>query len=128
MRWVSAEAQMITVRKLAQAIERHLSHPPEQAEEEARTVLNYFGFQDTIIDNRIEPEDRKLFYALHDVGLLQSSWETVHLLDGRHWRIFYWRLDEDAIEHFAGAAEERHDEQVYRNLPEEAWAHPPTSA
>ena len=119
---------MITVRKLAQAIERRLGRSADQAEAEARTILNYFGFQDTIIDNRIEPEDRKLFYALHDEGILQSSWETVQLLDGRHWRIFYWRLDEPAVERLATASEGTDDEHVYRDLPEEAWAHPPTSA
>src|SRR2546426_874673 len=85
---------MITVQKLAQAIERRLHGTEAEALAEARTILSYFGFRSVIIDNAIEPSDRKVFYALHDAGLLQSFWETVPLLDGRNWRIFYWSLNE----------------------------------
>ena len=119
---------MITIRLLAKAIERGLDHPPAVADGEARTILNYFGFKDTIIDNAIEPEDRKLFYMLHDAGLLQSSWETVPLLDGRHWRIFYWHFDVPAINRLAKPRERPEDEHVYQDLPAEAWAHPPSTS
>ncbi len=118
---------MITIRILAKAIERGLGHPAAVATEEARTVLNYFGFKDTIIDNAIEPEDRKLFYALHDGGLLQSSWETVPLLDGRHWRIFYWHFDTPTIERMAASREGPGEEHLYQDLPAEAWTHPPST-
>lgn len=116
---------MITLKKLAQAIERRTGHVPEAAREEARTILGYFGFRDTIIDNAIDPEDRKLFYALSDAGLLQSYWETVPLLDGRNWRIFYWRLDVGAIEELQKEANKPPEEHVYQGLPDEAWSHPP---
>ena len=92
---------MITVKKLAAALQKRLGRTPEEALEDARTVMNYFGFHDTIIDNAIEPADRKLFYALQEAGLLRSYWETVPLLDGRHWRIFYWQLDEKTLERLA---------------------------
>ncbi|HEY7587209.1 MAG TPA: DUF6015 family protein [Thermoplasmata archaeon] len=115
---------MITVKKLANAIEHRMHHDPEVAQEEARVVLGYFGFQDTIIDNRIDAEDRKLFYALSDAGLLQSYWETVPLLDGRNWRIFYWHLNTEAIEELERGAEPSTEDRVYQSLPEEAWSHP----
>ncbi len=114
---------MITVRKLAAGIEKRLEHEPAQALEEARTIMNYFGFRDTIIDNAIEPIDRKLFYALHDAGLLQSYWETVPLVDGRHWRIFYWQLDEKTLDRLTRPDEAPAEDHVYRELPEEAWTH-----
>ncbi len=114
---------MITVKKLAAAIENRLGHSPDEAREEARTVMNYFGFRDTIIDNAIEPEDRKLFYLVSDAGLLQSTWETVLLLDGRNWRIFYWTLDLGAIERLQKDESEPPEEHVYQTLPAEAWSH-----
>src|SRR3989442_1597940 len=85
---------MITVQKLAQAIAKRLGGTEAEALAESRTVMSYFGFRSVIIDNAIHPDDRKVFYALHDAGLLQSFWETVPLLDGRNWRIFYWSLNE----------------------------------
>src|SRR5437773_4652862 len=89
---------MITVRKLARAIERRLGGMTAEALNEARTVMSYFGFASQIIDNVIQPEDRKLFYNLADAGLLQTFWETVPLLDGRNWRIFYWSLNDRDID------------------------------
>ncbi len=118
---------MITVKKLALAIERRLRHPTEDAKEEARAVMSYFGFRDTIIDNAIEPEDRKLFYMLSDAGLLQSTWETVPLVDGRNWRIFYWTLDVGAIERLQRNAGEPPEEHIYQTLPAEAWSHSPSA-
>ncbi|TLZ84892.1 MAG: hypothetical protein E6K02_09740, partial [Methanobacteriota archaeon] len=85
---------MITVQKLALAIQKRFGGTEAEALAESRTVMSYFGFRSVIIDNAIHPDDRKVFYALHDAGLLQSFWETVPLLDGRNWRIFYWSLNE----------------------------------
>ena len=119
---------MFTVKKLATALEKRLGRTPADALEESRIVMNYFGFRDTIIDNAIEPEDRKLFYALQEAGLLRSFWETVALLDGRHWRIFYWQLDEAVLDRLAKEEEEPPGDHLYRTLPDEAWTHPPASS
>jgi hypothetical protein len=116
---------MITIKRLARSIEMRMGHSASESIEEARTILNYFGFEDTIIDNAIEPEDRKLFYALHDAGLLQSYWESVPLLDGRHWRIFYWTLDEKTVDRLAKGEEPATEDQLYQTLPDEVWSHTP---
>ncbi len=116
---------MITLKKLAAGIEKRLGRSPEDALEQARAVMNYFGFRDTIIDNAVEPEDRKLFYALQEAGLLHSSWETVPLVDGRHWRIFYWKLDEKVLDRLSQDPEAQPEDQVYDRLPDEAWTHLP---
>ncbi len=117
----------VTVEKLAKAIEKRLGLPHDEAYAMAARVMDYFGFENFIIDNAILPEDRKLFYALHDAGILRSSWETVLLLSGRNWRIFYWELNEGDIDRIVGEgeAETDRDEPVYRELPEEAWSHSP---
>ncbi len=119
---------MITVTKLAAALQKRLGHAPEDSLEEARVVMNYFGFHDTIIDNAVEPEDRKLFYLLQEAGLLQSYWETVPLLDGRHWRIFYWQLDEKTLDRLSEDEDAPTEEHVYQTLPDEAWTHPPAAS
>ncbi len=119
---------MITVKKLATALERRLGRTPAEALEESRLVMNYFGFRDTIIDNAIEPEDRKLLYELQEAGLVHSYWESVPLLDGRHWRIFYWQLDETVLDRLAKEEEGPAEDALYHDLPDEAWTHPPASS
>lgn len=118
---------MITVKKLAIGLEKRLGRTPPEATELARMLLDYFGFRDTIIDNTVEPEDRKLLYELQEAGLVHSYWESVPLLDGRHWRIFYWQLDEAVLDRLA-KDEEAPTEDLYHELPDEAWSHPPASS
>jgi hypothetical protein len=112
---------MITVPKMARAIEKRLGGTTAEAQAEARTVMSYFGFRTEIIDNSIQPEDRKLFYNLADAGLLQTSWETVPLLDGRNWRIFYWTLNERDIDRILETEIPSTTEPLYSGLPDEAW-------
>jgi len=113
---------MITILKLGKAIEKRLGVPPADAAAQARTVMSYFGFRNVIIDNAIHPDDRKVFYALHNAGLLQSFWETVPLMDGRNWRIFYWSIDEKDLDRFLAEATPA-QEPLYKSLPDEAWTH-----
>lgn len=113
----------VTVDKLARAIEKRMGSPPPEALSMAARVMNYFGFESVIIDNAIDPEDRKTFYALHDAGLLRSSWETVLLQSGRNWRIFYWELNEPDLDRILGEQRVRSEEPLYKGLPDEAWTH-----
>jgi hypothetical protein len=114
---------VITVEKFAEAIRRRLEVSPEQAFEMAHRVLNYFGFESFIIDNAIDQEDRKLFYQLHDTGLLRSSWETVLLLNGRSWRIFYWEISADDLDRVL-ETEQEEAAPLYDSLPDEYWGRP----
>lgn len=114
----------MTLDRLTRAVERRLHADPREAKSLAYRVLNYFGYSDTIIDNLVDQEDRKLFYQLHDAGLLQSSWETILLLSGKSWRIFYWRLSLEEIARVsAEGSPEDGEEPVYDNLPADAWSH-----
>lgn len=119
---------MITVQKLARAIEKRFGGTATEALAEARTVMSYFGFRSVIIDNAILPDDRKVFYTLHDAGLLQSFWETVPLLDGRNWRIFYWSLNEADLDRILADEGAPLEEPLYKTLPDEAWGHPAPTA
>ncbi len=113
----------VTVDKLARAIEKRLGLPQPEARATAVRVMNYFGFESFIIDNAIDSEDRKTFYALHDAGILRSSWETVLLLSGRNWRIFYWELNASDLDRILGQEAAPPEAPLYRGLPEEAWSH-----
>jgi len=112
---------IVTIDKLARALEKRLGLNSAQAATTAQRVLTYFGFENVIIDNAIDPEDRRLFYELHDAGLLQSSLDTVVLPSGKNWRIFYWELDERGLDRVLGTADPPTDRPVYSSLPPEAW-------
>jgi len=117
---------MINLAKLARAIERRLGVPPGDASAKAKRLLDYFGFRTVIIDNAIASEDRKLFYELQDAGLLRSSWETVLLLSGRNWRIFYWEIVEADLDRLL-VENRKAGEPLYERLPDEAWGHSPAT-
>jgi hypothetical protein len=110
--------------RLTRAVGKRLNVEPAEAKSLAHRVLNYFGYSNTIIDNLVDQEDRKLFYQLHDVGLLRSSWETTLLLSGKSWRIFYWQLN---LEDIRRATEDEEggeaEEPLYDSLPPEYWSH-----
>jgi hypothetical protein len=116
------EEMVVTLDKLQEALENVLGLEAEEARKAALTVLNYFGYSTVIIDNAIDQEDRKLFYQLHDAGLLNTFWETVILPTGRAWRTFYWELDELSIERALRRREDRKEEMIYESLPDEIWA------
>ena len=117
---------VVTIDKLAKAVERRLEVPSEEAAGISERVMNYFGFGRYVIDNAIHQDDRRLFYRLHDAGLLKTSWETTLLLSGRSWRIFYWEIDEGSLDRLlVGEPVNAPDSVTYDDLPDEVWAHSP---
>jgi hypothetical protein len=71
------------------------------AQEMAMHVLNFFGYEDVMIDNILETDDRDAFYMLEDAGILSTKREETTLYDGREWRIHYWLLKRENIYRFA---------------------------
>ena len=93
----------------------------------AEHVLNFFGFNDRIIDNILEQEDRDVFYMLEDAGLLTTEREETTLYDGREWRIHYWLFRKDKILELTNQQKvdnDGHDEEtsVYDEVPEGVWS------
>ena len=117
----------VTVDKLSKAIQKRLRVGGEEAGLLSEKVLNYFGFENFIVDNALDQPDRQLFYRLHDAGLLRTSWETILLLSGKHWRIFYWELNEGDLDHILDETEASNMEPLYNSLPEEYWGRPEIS-
>ena len=118
--------EIITVEDLSQAIQERVGVLDEEAERDAEFVMDIFGFNDRIIDNVLEPEDRQLFYILEEEGLLTTEREETTLYDGREWRTHYWLFRKDKIlgyadEHRKKAVEATGEFDIYNELPEDVW-------
>ncbi|MEA3166400.1 MAG: hypothetical protein QOJ26_1272, partial [Thermoplasmata archaeon] len=57
------------------AISNRIGIEEEDAVRDANFVMDIFGFDDRVIDNVLEPEDRQLFYILEEEGMLTTERE-----------------------------------------------------
>jgi len=121
---------MITIGVLAKAIQNCVDKKGLEYDETvkmAEHVMNFFGFNERILDNILEPEDRDAFYTLEEYGLLVTEREETTLYDGREWRVHYWRLKRDRIMTLSkyDISEKQgrriEDYSVYDEIPEDVW-------
>ena len=97
-------------------------------------ILDLFGYDDRIIDNYLDPEDRQLFYILEEEGMLSTGREESILYDGRTWRTHYWKLKKNTILEYAKDKSKKEQvlhtkkqskntarEDIYNNLTEDVW-------
>ena len=77
---------MITVQKLALAIQKRFGGTEAEALAESRTVMSYFGFRSVIIDNAIpvaSPKERSINARSDDtVGGLNERFGPVYRVPG----------------------------------------------
>jgi len=92
---------IITLDDLSKAIANRVGIDIEEAKRDAGFVMDIFGFDDRVIDNVLDPEDRQLFYILEEEGMLTTEREETTLYDGREWRTHYWRLKKDTIARYS---------------------------
>jgi len=91
-------------------------------------LMNFFGFDDYIIDNILDAEDRDVFYTLEEEGLLRTEREEIYLLKGKMWRIHYWILRKRDILALARDKAEIHEKKpdslvsLYDQVDDEVWA------
>ncbi|MCK4443239.1 MAG: hypothetical protein KAW09_01760 [Thermoplasmata archaeon] len=114
---------VVTINRLKMAIAKKLNMGEPEAADFAERVLSYFGFTNVIIDNVLNPADRKLFYKLHDAGLLHSYGESLTLQNGKNWRIFYWEISDNDLKNILRKKRKK-AESTYSSLPSEYWARP----
>ncbi len=86
----------------------------EDARAMAEHILRFFGYQEEIIDNILEPEDRDAFYMIEDTGLLTTSREETTLYDGREWRIHHWLFRKERLLKILSEAFGQHEEKKKR--------------
>jgi hypothetical protein len=127
---------IITLDDLSKAIANRVGVGLEEARRDAGFVLDIFGFDDRVIDNVLDPEDRQLFYILEEEGMLVTEREETTLYDGREWRTHYWQLKKNTILRYARNENETYrttfydgkqsigellDDNIYDNLTEDIW-------
>ena len=133
---VSEIMNIITLDALSKAIANRVGVGIEEARRDAGFVLDIFGFDDRVIDNVLDPEDRQLFYILEEEGMLVTEREETTLYDGREWRTHYWQLKKNTILNYAKDENKRlrtvlydktqpirdiSDENVYDTMTEDIW-------
>jgi hypothetical protein len=119
---------IITLEDLAMAIATRVDIDIESALRDANFVMDLFGFEDRIIDNVLEPEDRQLFYILEEEGMLTTEREETTIYDGRTWRTHYWFLNKETIRRYKTIESTRKierkkedTEDIYQDIPDEVW-------
>lgn len=131
---------IITLDNLSTAIANRIGIDIEEARRDAGFILDIFGFDDRVIDNVLDPEDRQLFYILEEEGMLTTEREETTLYDGREWRTHYWQIRKEAILRYAkltvqtqqsvmfgekrpfNPIEDSSDELIYQQLEEDIWS------
>jgi hypothetical protein len=127
---------IITLDDLSKAIANRVGIGIEEARRDAGFVMDIFGFQDRVIDNVLDPEDRQLFYILEEEGMLTTEREETTLYDGREWRTHYWVIKKDIILRYSKDENRRtrsvlsdkqtihdiSDEAVYDALEDDIWS------
>ena len=120
--------EIITIDDFKAALQNKLGKKgisSEHIEKLAEYVMNFFGFNDYIIDNVLNSKDRDVFYMLEEEGLLKTEREEVNIKKGKNWRIHYWILNKEKIFKFARTTEveevEEHQYAVYDDLSDEIW-------
>ncbi len=125
---------IVTLDDLSKAISNRVGIDIEEARRDAGFVMDIFGFDDRVIDNVLDPEDRQLFYILEEEGMLTTEREETTLYDGREWRTHYWRLKKDTILRYSKDTARKpdliidkkqikniSDEDIYTTLTEDLW-------
>ena len=124
----------ITLNALSKAISNRVGIDIDEAQRDAGFVMDIFGFDDRVIDNVLDPEDRQLFYILEEEGMLTTEREESTLYDGREWRTHYWRLRKDTILRYSKEANGTRrylidkkqtvnvsEDDIYNTIDEDMW-------
>lgn len=69
----------------------------EWIDQVAQFIMDFFGYEERILDNRLTPKDRDVFYMLEGMDLLKTEMEEATIQKGKIWRIHYWILNRDKI-------------------------------
>ena len=122
---------VVTMRQVELALKRTLGKKSEMSDTEIKKladyVMSFFGYTDEVIDNRLTPGDRDVFYMLEEEGLVTTTHEEVLLKKGKLWRIHYWILKKDQIIRLASMDEKVAPKvgnvtDVYEEISDEQWA------
>jgi hypothetical protein len=103
----STQQNIITLNDLSKAILHRLGVNKQEARRIAGFILDIFGYEDRVIDNVLDLEDRQLFYILEEEGMMTSGREETILYNGREWLTHYWQLKRNIILKYAKNGKKR---------------------
>lgn len=124
---------MITVGMLIKAL-RALFNKGDEGEEEwvkqmAIFIMDFFGYEQRVLDNNLTPNDRDIFYMLENSGILRTEMDETTIQKGKIWRIHYWVLNMDRIRELSCDEKEEAEEscngengKIYDSLSEKIWS------
>jgi len=115
---------------LSRVLDRGQGADDEWVEQIAQFVMDFFGYEERILDNRLTPRDRDVFYMLEGMDLLKTEMEEATIQKGKIWRIHYWILNRDRIKELVKEVPEMERDDnymkegnIYEKLSEESWNH-----
>ena len=121
---------IVTINDLVKALKNTLGKKgmgEEDIRNLAEYLINFFGFEEYAIDNRLSPSDRDVFYMLEEIGLLKTEQDEVTIKRGQVWRIHYWKLNKEKIIEL-GKEEKKEEEgkvndkfAIYNDIDNEVW-------
>ena len=121
--------EIVTINDLVKALRNTLGQRG-MSEDDIRSLaeylINFFGFEDYAIDNRLNPNDRDVFYMLEEIGLLKTEREEVTIKRGQVWRIHYWKLNKAKIMELGKTPDPKNPENgdkfdIYENIDKDMW-------
>lgn len=109
--------------KLGCALKREMGMDDQDARQIAGVVLAAFDGQEELDDREIESDLRSVFYELEEHKLLAFRRETYRNDEGHKRRAFFWTIcwDEVQPDEPGPGANEGADDNVYDDLPSDAW-------
>jgi len=126
--------EMVTPEILARAIKNSFASVGMEMDyndalQIAEYLLNFFGYDDAIIENYFETDDRQILYQLEDFGLVRFETSEYSVLkeifSTDKWKTIRVALNYSKILEMANKAEqiaiEENAEKIYEKLPEEVW-------
>lgn len=122
---------LVNIKEVTIALEKALASkkfPRQEIERLAMRIMDLFGFEDQVVDNRLTPEDRDIFYMLEEAGLVTTIEDDVQVQKGKTWRIYYWVLKEDQIHRLAHESDDKGpsmpaEADIYEGISDDVWKH-----
>ncbi len=97
----------------------------DDIQEIADFIISLYGFDYAIVDNRLTPQNRDIFYKLEEERLVYTRQEEVTIKKGKVWRLHYWFLNRPYILKLSRGKEEEEeiDEYaIYGEMDEDVWS------
>ena len=97
----------------------------EDIQQLAEFIISLYGFDYAIVDNRLKPKDRDIFYKLEEANLVYTKQEEVTIKKGKVWRLHYWFLNRPFILKLSRGEEEPEEIDefaIYGEMDEEIWS------